>query len=265
MNPISIILLNLIYRPIFNLIVILLAIFWWNLWLAIIFLTIIVRFLLLWPSIHANNMQKNMVDIQPRLKELQEQYKDNPQKLWEETMKLFKQSWGWNMLKWCLMMLVQIPVFLWLFYVIKDLAENHIDKTNIYSFLYPYFHTALEHINHYFLWIDLFSKWWTAWLILAILAWLLMYLQMKLTTLTRPSTSSVSQMPWMPKMPDMTKMMEFMNIFMVVMMMTFVYAMPAWIGLYIVTTTLFTVVQFLVQYREIIKAKYLIWKAWDKK
>jgi membrane protein insertase Oxa1/YidC/SpoIIIJ len=30
---------------------------------------------------HANNMHKDMVDIQPRLKELQEQYKDNPQKL----------------------------------------------------------------------------------------------------------------------------------------------------------------------------------------
>jgi len=228
MNPISLILLNLIYRPIFNLIVILLAIFWGNLGLAIIVLTLIVRFLLLGPSMHANNMHKNMVDIQPRLKEIQEQYKDDPQKLGEETMKLFKQSGGWNMMKWCLMMLVQIPVFLGLFYVIRDLAENHIDKTDIYSFLYPFFHTAVENINHYFLGIDLFAKGWTAGLILAIIAGVLMYFQMKLTTLTRPTTPSVPQMPGMPKMPDMTKMMEFMNIFMVIMMMTFVYAMPAW-------------------------------------
>ena len=264
MNPIILILLNLIYRPIFNLIVILLAVFWWNLWLAIIVLTLIVRLLLLGPSIHANNMQKNMVDIQPRLKELQEQYKDDPQKLWEETMKLFKQSGGWNIMKGCLMMLVQIPVFLWLFYVIRDLAENKVNILNIYSFLYPNFHTVVENINHYFLWIDLFAKGWTTGLILAIIAGILMYSQMKLTTLTRPNTPSVPQMPWMPKMPDMTKMMEFMNIFMVVMMMTFVYAMPAWIGLYIVTTTAFTVVQFLVQYREILKAKYLIWKGKSK-
>jgi YidC/Oxa1 family membrane protein insertase len=39
---------------------------------------------------HANNAQKDMVDIQPRMKEIQETYKDNPEKLAEETMKLFK-------------------------------------------------------------------------------------------------------------------------------------------------------------------------------
>ena len=205
-----------------------------------------------------------MVDIQPRLKELQEQYKDDPQKLWEETMKLFKQSGGGNLMKGCLMMLVQIPVFLWLFYVIRDLAENKIDVSNIYSFLYPFFHSSIEHINHYFLWINLFAKWWTTGLILAIIAGVLMYLQMKLTTLTRPTTPSVPSMPGMPKMPDMTKMMEFMNIFMVVMMMTFVYAMPAWIGLYIVTTTAFTVTQFMIQYRQVLKAKYLMW-IWSQK
>jgi membrane protein insertase Oxa1/YidC/SpoIIIJ len=31
-----------------------------------------------------------MVDIQPRMKEIQERYKDNPQQLADETMKLFK-------------------------------------------------------------------------------------------------------------------------------------------------------------------------------
>jgi len=255
MNPISLILWNLIYRPIFNLIVILLAIFWGNLWLAIIGLTIIVRLLLLKPSMHANNMQKDMVDIQPRLKELQEQYKDNPQKLWEETMKLFKQN-GTNPLKGCMMMLVQIPIFLGLFYVIRDLSLNKRDISSTYSFLYPVFHQAIEHINHYFLGIDLFSKWGTAWLILAIIAGILMYFQMKLTMITKPSTPSVPQMPGMPKMPDMTKIMNMMNTFMVVMMMVFVYTMPAGIGLYIVTTTLFTVLQFAYQYRELLKIKW---------
>jgi membrane protein insertase Oxa1/YidC/SpoIIIJ len=43
---------------------------------------------------------------------------------------------------------------------------------------------------------------------------------------------------------------------MVVMMMVFVYTMPAGIGLYIVTTTLFTVLQFAYQYRELLKIKF---------
>ena len=253
MNPISLILWNIIYRPIFNLLVILLAIFGENLGLAIIGLTILVRLALLKPSMHANSMHKDMVDIQPRLKELQEQYKDNPQKLWEETMKLFKQS-GSNPLKGCMMMLVQIPVFLWLFYVIKDLSESHWHIDSMYSYLYPFFHQALDHINHYFLWIDLFAKWWTAWIILAIIAGILMYLQIKLTMLTKPATSMPS-MPGMPAMPDMNKMMRMMNYFMIGMMMLFVYTMPAGIGLYIITTTLFTVLQFAYQYKELLKIK----------
>jgi len=256
MNPISIILLNLIYRPIFNLIVILLALFNWNLWLAIIWLTIIIRLLLLKPSFHANNMQKDMVDIQPRLKELQEQYKDNPQKLGEETMKLFKTSWT-NPIKGCLMVLIQLPVFIGLFYVIKDLAENKVDPSNIYSFLYPFIHQGIESINHIFLWIDLFQKWGTTWLILATIAGILMYLQFKLTYLNKPSTGALPGMN-MPWIPDMSKMMEFMNIFMVFMMMLFVYSMPAGIGIYIITTTLFTILQMSYQFREILKIKFKI-------
>ncbi len=257
MNPISLILLNIIYRPIFNLIVILLAIFWWNLWLAIIWLTILVRLILLKPSIHANNMQKDMVDVQPRIKELQEQYKDNPQKLWEETMKLFKKNWS-NPIKWCIMMLVQIPIFLWLFYVVRDLSLEKINISNLYSFLYPFFHTSVEQINHIFLWVDLFQRWGTAWLILAIISWILMYLQMKLTTITKPTTPSTPKMPWMPQMPDMNKIMWTMNIFMIVMMMSFVYSMPAWIWLYMITTTLFTVLQFVYQYKELLIVKLKI-------
>ena len=255
MNPITLILLNLIYRPIFNIIAVLLAIFWWNLGIAIILLTLIVRLLLLKPTMHANNAQKGMVDIQPRMKEIQEKHKDNPEKLAEETMKLFK--WNWSPLKGCVMMFVQIPVFIWLFYVIKDLAEHKENTHNIYSFLYDYIHMWMDHINHIFLWIDLFKHGWTSSLVLAILAWLFMYIQIKLTTLNKPATPSVpwAWMPGMPKIPDMSKMMWYMNIFMVVMMASFVYTMPAWIGIYIITSTLFTVVQYSIQYRELIKVK----------
>ena len=260
MNPISLILLNVIYRPIFNIIVVLLAIFGWNLGIAIILLTLIIRLVLLKPSMAANSMQKDMVDIQPKMKELQERYKDDPQKLWEETMKLFKTS-GSNPLKWCKMMFIQLPVFLWLFYVIRDFSLKHTDKTDIYSFLYPYIHTGIDHINHMFLWLDLLkitSKQWRWWIILAVLVWILMYLQIKLTTINKPSTPSIptSWMPGMPKIPDMSKMMWYMNIFMVFMMMMFVFTMPAGIGIYMATTTLFTITQYSIQYRELLKIKF---------
>jgi YidC/Oxa1 family membrane protein insertase len=212
---------------------------------------------------HANKMQKSMVDIQPRMKELQEKYKDDPQKLWEETMKLMKSGWAWGgLLTGCKMMLIQMPVFLWMFYVIRNFSMNHEDKADIYSFLYPYIHTGIDHIQSVFLWMDLLkpvNTLWLWWIILTLLAWFLMYLQIKITTLNKPKTPSIpAGMPGMPKMPDMWKMMWFMNTFMIVMMMLFVYTMPAGIGLYIVTTTLFTVVQYAIQYRELLKVEFMI-------
>jgi len=256
MNPISLILLNIIYKPIFNLIVILLALLWGNLWLAIIWLTLIVRLILLKPSLAANNMQKWMVDIQPRLKEIQEKHKDDPQKMGEETMKLFKTSWN-NPLKGCKMLLIQMPVFIGLFYVIKDFAENKESVESIYSFLHPFIHVWFDKLNHIFLWIDLFAHAGWAWLILAIIAWILMYIQIKLTMLNKPATPAWgwTSIPWMPKMPDMTKMMWYMNIFMVFMMASFVYWMPAGIWIYIITSTFFTIVQYAIQYKEILKVK----------
>lgn len=257
MDPISLILTNIIYKPIFNIIVILLTLFSSNLWLAIIWLTLIIRLILLKPSLAATNMQKWMVDIQPRLKEIQEQYKDNPQKMGEETMKLFKTSWN-NPLKGCKMLLIQMPIFIWLFFVIRDFSENHAIAWNIYSFLFPYVSSWFENINHFFLWIDLFAKGGWAWLMLAIIAWVFMYIQVKLTMLNKPSNpmwSGMWSIPWMPQMPDISKMMWYMNIFMIVMMGTFVYIMPAGIWFYIITSTLFTIVQYSIQYKELLKIK----------
>ena len=268
MNPISLILWTIIYRPIFNIIVLLLALFNWNLWLAIIWLTIIIRLALLKFSVETNNLQKDLVDIQPRLKELQEKYKDDPQKLGEEAMKLFKQS-GTNPFKWCIMILIQIPIFLGLFYVITsfttiktqqlDIAIQNLLQENTYSFLYPLIETLTNWnfvLNHYFLWFDLFEKWWIAWLILAIITWVLMYIQIKLTTLAKPFTpiQNINSIPWV-KLPDISKIMGMMNITLIIMMAFFVLVMPRWIWVYIVTTTLFTVLQLAYQYKELIKIK----------
>jgi len=260
MNPLSLILLIIIYKPIFNMIVILLAFFWWNLWLAIIALTLIIRFLLLKTSLATNNMQKDMVDIQPKLKELQERYKDNPKKLWEETMKLFKTSWN-NPFKWCKMVLIQIPIFIWLFYVIRDFSLNKESIENMYSFFWPFININFNELNHIFLGIDLLQTNKTAWLILAFIAWILMYIQIKLTMLNKPQNplwNGMQNIPWMPQMPDMNKMMWYMNIFMIFMMAMFVYTTSAWIWIYIITSTLFSIFQYMIQYKHLIKIKLQI-------
>lgn len=51
----------------------------------------------------------------------------------------------------------------------------------------------------------------------------------------------------------MQKMMGPMNIFMVFMMGTFIRSTQNGVGLYLVVTTIFSVVQYLIQNREIVK------------
>jgi YidC/Oxa1 family membrane protein insertase len=81
---------ELLYRPIFNLLVLFLQVFSGNLGLAIILLTVAIRFALIKQTSMGNDMQKGMGDLQPKLQEIQEKYKDDPKKLSQETMKVFK-------------------------------------------------------------------------------------------------------------------------------------------------------------------------------
>ncbi len=85
---------------------------------AIVILTVLIR-LLLYPlnkkqMISMQAMQK----IQPRLKMLQEKYADDKQKLGEETMRLYKE-YKVNPMAGCMPMLVQLPILILLFQVLR--------------------------------------------------------------------------------------------------------------------------------------------------
>lgn len=251
MNIFTMLFTEILYRPIFNLLVVFLDIFWWNLWIAIILLTLTIRFLLIKQSSAWNNMQKWMADLQPKLNEIQEKYKDNPEMLSKETMKVFKQDGKWP-LKGCLMLLIQIPVFLWLYYVVRKISANQIPWERLYSFFRNFWNYYLdpENIKTTFLGMNLLI---TQNRTLTIIAAVFTFLQMKLTTLVKPSTPTA--LPWWQKAPDMNKMMWFMNIFMTIIMWSFVYQTQSAVGLYIVTTTLFSTVQYLIQYKALLLVK----------
>ena len=77
---------------------------------AIIILTIIIK-LLLWPIQNkATNQLRKMSLLSPKMTELREKYKDDPQKMNEEVMKLYKE-YGVNPFSGCLPLLIQIPIF----------------------------------------------------------------------------------------------------------------------------------------------------------
>lgn len=77
---------------------------------AIIVLTIIIK-TLLWPIQNkATKEMRKMALLSPKMTEMREKYKDDPQKLNEEMMKLYRE-YGVNPFSGCLPMLIQIPIF----------------------------------------------------------------------------------------------------------------------------------------------------------
>ena len=93
-----------------------------NYGLAIMLLTIIVR-ILFWPLTHkGTESMKRMAELQPQMQELRTKYKDNPQKMQQATMALYKEN-KVNPLGGCLPMVIQIPVFIALFVVLRSAIE----------------------------------------------------------------------------------------------------------------------------------------------
>jgi len=91
--------------------------------LSIILLTLLFR-LLVWPLIHIQ--MKSMVgmqQIQPKLQELQKKYKDDREKLTQETMKMYQEA-GVNPAGGCLPALIQMPIFIILWRVFINFEFN---------------------------------------------------------------------------------------------------------------------------------------------
>ncbi len=97
-----------------------------NYGLVIIFFTIIIKLALHPLSRSSMNAMRKMQLLQPKIAELKEKYKDNQQKVQQETMKLYS-TYGINPMGGCLPMLLQMPILvaLWsLFNVSIDIRQQ---------------------------------------------------------------------------------------------------------------------------------------------
>lgn len=94
----------------------------WSWGLAIIFLTIIVR-TLIWP-LHAKSTRtmKRMSKLQPEMAKLREKYADDPNKLNQEMMGLYR-KFQINPLGGCLPMLIQLPIFFGFYRMLQYAVE----------------------------------------------------------------------------------------------------------------------------------------------
>ena len=91
-------------------------------WAAIIVLTICIRSAM-WPlQNRATQTAKKMQLLSPKLKELQEKFKDDPMRMQQETTKMWKE-YGINPFGGCLPMLVQIPIFFGFYNMLNKAVE----------------------------------------------------------------------------------------------------------------------------------------------
>lgn len=90
-------------------------------WVLVIF-GVLMR-VVLWPLNHkAMRAQLRNMAVQPLVQDIQKRYKDNPEKLQQEMMKLYKEH-GFNPLAGCLPMLLPWPVLIALFFVFQNAIE----------------------------------------------------------------------------------------------------------------------------------------------
>ena len=90
---------------------------------AIIILTIIIRLILTPIMSKSSASTARMQVMQPKLQEIQDKYADDPTRQSQEMQKLYSQM-GYNPMAGCLPMLLQLPVFIGLFTVVKAVPED---------------------------------------------------------------------------------------------------------------------------------------------
>lgn len=89
---------------------------------VIVVFTLIIKFALYPLTKQSYKSMKRMQKLQPKIKELKEKYKDDPQRVQKETMKLYS-TYGINPAGGCLPMLLQMPILFALFTFFKVTIE----------------------------------------------------------------------------------------------------------------------------------------------
>jgi len=225
MNIFSLLFNEVIYRPLFNGLIFLYNVLpGHDFGIAIIVLTVIIRIILYPLNQKAIKSQREMQLIQPKVKEVQQKYKNSKEEQGKALMALYKEH-KINPASGCLPILVQLPILWGLFSVLRA-GLNPEKLTQLYSFV-----ARPEIINNMFLGIlDLSQKS----IILAILAGIAQFIQSKMLA---PKTSASQG-------SDFSSIMNKQMVYFFPVFTVFIAAsLPAGLGLYWVATTVFGIVQ----------------------
>ncbi|TAJ13007.1 YidC/Oxa1 family membrane protein insertase [Patescibacteria group bacterium] len=225
---------NFVYQPIYNTLAALVsAVPGGDVGLAIIAITLIVRLILFPLSMSAIKTQIAMRGIEPLLKSLRVQYKDNKEELARKTMALFKDN-KINPFASFFFILLQFPVIIGLYLVLT--AETKLttfDPALLYSFV-----EVPQHVSLMFLgFLDLTGKS----IVLAGIVAITQFLYSRLIILPTPEKSADGKTTFQE---DFAKSMSLqMKYVFPILLGIIAYVTSAAIALYFVVSNLFSIGQ----------------------
>ena len=195
---------------------------------AVIVLTLIIRFALYPLMIKSIKSQKMLSELQPKIQEIQQRNKGDKEKQAKEMMQLYKEE-KINPMGGCLPLLLQLPILFALYRVFW-----HGMEPEAMSLLYSFVPNPGE-INPFFLGLLNLSE---PSLILAVLAGLLQFFQTRMLAPKQKPDPKGGQMAQLSGMMQ-KQMIYFFPVFTIIIL----WRLPAAIGLYWVITALFSIGQ----------------------
>ena len=183
--------------------------------LAVVAVTIIIKLSTLPLTMKQQVSSMKMAAMQPKIKEIQEKHKQNPQKMQEEMRAL-----GYNPLSGCLLMFIQLPIFIGLYNAItRTLGVTPFNLLELGRYVYGFLPnvSTLVPINSQFLLWDLGQP--DQFFIIPILVVATTYFANKL--MTPPSTD-----------PQMKQTNQMMSLMMPLMFGFFMLSAPVGLGIY---------------------------------
>ena len=204
---------EIIIRPMLNLLVVLYTICFNNMGVAIIVFTVIVRLVTLPLTIKQLRQMRAMMDLQPRMREIQERYGRDRARVSQETMRMYREA-GVSPVGCLGPLVIQMPILFGLFRVLIQTLYSRPDNLvalaeKFYAWI-PVFpiYTAAP-LGASFLWMDL-SEPDPSNVVMPVLVFVSTWLQQKMTM--TPSTDprqSTNQMMMLWLMPLMIAFFSF--------------------------------------------------------
>ena len=222
---------DIMLNPIMNGLIIIANALGDNFGLAIIAFTVIVRAVTYPLTLRQLRATRAMQVMQPQMQAIQKKYKD-PKRRQEEMMKLYREA-GFNPLGCLWPMLVQIPIWIALYQVIRrTLGDTPEQLLSLSSRLYDWdYITQAIPLDRDFLFLDLGARSFEQNLPLALVVAVTAFVQQKLSTARTSGGDERAQ--------STSRMMLWLFP---IMFGWFTFQVPAGLGLYWVATSVFTIV-----------------------